>query len=104
MSIDYGRLRPRGVDRPTAGLASSSATSPARQFRVTIRPPFPEDLTNDGPYFHGGVIASVMDTAGAVAAWSNTISTRACFTFTEITAGDADGNFVAHGVQTYRIV
>jgi uncharacterized protein (TIGR00369 family) len=38
---------------------------------VTIRLPFREDLTNDGTYFHGGVIASVMDTAGAAAAWSN---------------------------------
>src|SRR5207248_6513009 len=38
---------------------------------VTIRLPFREDLTNDGTYYHGGVIASVMDTAGAAAAWSN---------------------------------
>jgi uncharacterized protein (TIGR00369 family) len=38
---------------------------------VTIRLPFREDLTNDGIYFHGGVIASVLDTAGAAAAWSN---------------------------------
>jgi uncharacterized protein (TIGR00369 family) len=38
---------------------------------VTIRLPFREDLTNDGTYFHGGVIASVMDTTGAAAAWSN---------------------------------
>lgn len=38
---------------------------------ITIRLPFRADLTNDGTYFHGGVIASVMDTAGAAAAWSN---------------------------------
>jgi uncharacterized protein (TIGR00369 family) len=38
---------------------------------VTIRLPFRDDLTNDGTYFHGGVIASVMDSAGAAAAWSN---------------------------------
>ncbi len=38
---------------------------------VTLRLPFREDLTNDGTYFHGGVIASAMDTAGAAAAWSN---------------------------------
>ena len=38
---------------------------------VTIRLPFRADLTNDGSYFHGGVVASVMDTAGAAAAWSN---------------------------------
>src|SRR4029077_18709205 len=38
---------------------------------VTIRLPFREDLTNDGTYYHGGVIAAVMDTSGAAAAWSN---------------------------------
>jgi uncharacterized protein (TIGR00369 family) len=38
---------------------------------ATIRLPFRDDLTNDGTYFHGGVIASVIDTAGAAAAWSN---------------------------------
>jgi uncharacterized protein (TIGR00369 family) len=103
---------------------------------VTIRLPFREDLTNDGTYFHGGVVASVMDTAGAAAAWSNhdfdkgmrastvamsiqytgaakrcdllcharTARRRKELTFTEITATDADGNLVAHAVQTYRIV
>lgn len=38
---------------------------------VTIRLPFREDLTNDGTVYHGGVVASVMDSAGAAAAWSN---------------------------------
>ena len=38
---------------------------------VTIRLPFREDLTNDGTFYHGGVVASVIDTAGAAAAWSN---------------------------------
>lgn len=38
---------------------------------VTVRLPFRADLTNEGTYYHGGVIASVMDTAGALAAWSN---------------------------------
>jgi uncharacterized protein (TIGR00369 family) len=38
---------------------------------VTVRLPFREDLTNDGTYYHGGVIAAVMDTTGAAAAWSN---------------------------------
>ena len=103
---------------------------------ASIRLPFREDLTNDGTYYHGGVIASVIDTTGALAAWSNhdfdkgarasTIAMSvqyvgACkrsdllcharavrrgkeLTFTEITATDADGNVVAHGVQTYRIV
>jgi uncharacterized protein (TIGR00369 family) len=103
---------------------------------VTTRVPFREDLTNDGTYYHGGVIASAIDTAGAAAAWSNhdfakgnrasTVSMTvqyvgACkksdllchartvrrgreLIFTEITATDADGAVVAHGVQTYRIV
>jgi len=38
---------------------------------VTLRLPFRAELTNDGTYYHGGVIATVMDTAGAAAAWSN---------------------------------
>jgi acyl-coenzyme A thioesterase PaaI-like protein len=38
---------------------------------VRIRLPFREDLTNDGTYYHGGVIAAVMDTTGAATAWSN---------------------------------
>jgi uncharacterized protein (TIGR00369 family) len=38
---------------------------------VTIRLPFRVELTNDGTYYHGGVVAAVMDTAGAAAAWSN---------------------------------
>ena len=103
---------------------------------VVMRLPFRAELTNDGTYYHGGVIAAVMDTAGAAAAWSNhdfskgvrasTVSMTvqyvgACkqsdlvchgravrrgreLTFTEITATDAAGAVVAHGVQTYRIV
>ena len=38
---------------------------------VSLRLPFRADLTNDGTYYHGGVVASVLDTAGAAAAWSN---------------------------------
>lgn len=38
---------------------------------VVVRLPFREDLTNDGSYYHGGVIATAIDTAGAAAAWSN---------------------------------
>ncbi len=38
---------------------------------VALRLPFRVDLTNDGSFFHGGVIASVIDTAGAAAAWSD---------------------------------
>jgi len=38
---------------------------------VVLRLPFRPDLTNDGIVYHGGVIASCLDTAGAAAAWSN---------------------------------
>ena len=104
--------------------------------QVTLRLPFREDLTNDGTYYHGGVVASVIDTAGAAAAWSNhdfdkgsrastvamaiqyvgaakrsdlvcharTVRRGRELIFTEITATDAQGYPVAHGVQTYRIV
>jgi len=103
---------------------------------VVLRLPFREDLTNDGTYYHGGVIGSVLDTAGAAAAWSNhdfnrgarastvsmtvqymgackksdlicratTLRRRNELIFTEITGTDADGQIVAHAVQTYRIV
>jgi uncharacterized protein (TIGR00369 family) len=37
---------------------------------VVVRLPFREDLTNDGERYHGGVVAAVIDTAGAAAAWS----------------------------------
>jgi uncharacterized protein (TIGR00369 family) len=98
--------------------------------RLTFRP----ELTNDGTYYHGGVVAAVLD--GAAAAWSNhdfnkgvrasTVAMSVQYvgaakksdlvchgrvvrrgkelTFTEITATDADGTVVAHAVQTYRIV
>ena len=38
---------------------------------VVVRLPFSEALTNDGVVYHGGVIAAMIDTAGAAAAWSN---------------------------------
>jgi uncharacterized protein (TIGR00369 family) len=37
---------------------------------VVLRVPFREELTNDGTFYHGGVISSAIDTAGAGAAWS----------------------------------
>jgi uncharacterized protein (TIGR00369 family) len=154
MSIDYGSLPP--MAEPLTAEQQRERRQAVRDLMVrtpflgglgikferyepddvTIRLPFREDLTNDGIYFHGGVIASVMDTAGAAAAWSNhdfdkgmrastvamsiqyTGAAKCCdllchartarrrkeLTFTEITATDADGNIVAHAVQTYRIV
>jgi len=41
-----------------------------------LRLPFRAELTNDGTHYHGGVIAAVMDTTGAAAAWSNHDFTR----------------------------
>lgn len=37
---------------------------------VRLRLPFKADLSNDGRVFHGGAIASLMDTAGAAAVWA----------------------------------
>lgn len=38
---------------------------------VTLRLPFRHDLTNDGRTYHGGVVATLLDTTGGLAAWSN---------------------------------
>ena len=38
---------------------------------VVLRLPFAERLTNDGVVYHGGVVASMLDSAGAAGAWSN---------------------------------
>ena len=38
---------------------------------VVLRLPFREELTNDGVVYHGGVVATMFDSAGAAAAWSN---------------------------------
>lgn len=37
---------------------------------VRLRLRFDEKLSNDGRVYHGGVIASLMDTAGAAAVWA----------------------------------
>jgi uncharacterized protein (TIGR00369 family) len=37
---------------------------------VRVRIPFDERLTNDGREYHGGVIAALLDTAGACAVWA----------------------------------
>jgi uncharacterized protein (TIGR00369 family) len=103
---------------------------------VVMRLPFRPELTNDGTYYHGGVVAAAVDTTGAAAVWSNhdfnkgmrasTValslqyvgaakkSDLVChgrvvrrgkeLSFAEITATDAEGAVVAHGLQTYRIV
>jgi uncharacterized protein (TIGR00369 family) len=38
---------------------------------VSIRLPFRHELSNDGKTYHGGVVGTMIDTAGALAAWSN---------------------------------
>lgn len=37
---------------------------------VRLRLPFDARLSNDGRVFHGGAVASLMDTAGAAAVWA----------------------------------
>lgn len=101
-----------------------------------VRLKYRHELTNDGTYYHGGVIAAVLDTTAAAAVWSNhdfnkgtrasTVSMSiqyvgACkksdliceanvikrgkeLTFVNIMAYDDQGEAVAHGIQTYRIV
>jgi acyl-coenzyme A thioesterase PaaI-like protein len=69
----------------------------------TRRSPFRADLTNDGTYYHGGVIAAACKQSDLVC-HAKAIKRGKELIFTEITATDADGKVVAHGVQTYRIV
>src|SRR5205807_8880360 len=38
---------------------------------VATRLPFRVQLSNDGKTYHGGVVGAVIDTTGALAAWSN---------------------------------
>jgi uncharacterized protein (TIGR00369 family) len=147
MSAEREKLTDEEQQRRRAAIAELMPTTPYlaglgivieryEPDEATVRLPFRPDLTNDGTHYHGGVIAAVMDTTGAAAAWSNhdfdkgarasTVAMSlqyvgACkrsdlvcharvvrrgkeLTFTEISATDADGNVVAHGVQTYRIV
>ena len=102
---------------------------------VSTRLPFRVQLSNDGRTYHGGVVGAVIDTTGALAAWSNhdfdrgvrastvsmalqyiaassgadllctarTVRRARELVFTEITASDATGKVLAHGLQTYRI-
>jgi len=37
---------------------------------VRVRLPFAERLTNDGAVYHGGAVASLIDTTGAAAVWA----------------------------------
>jgi uncharacterized protein (TIGR00369 family) len=65
------RARMRDVmvgSRFIAGLGAEVQAWSADE--VVLRVPFAERLTNDGREYHGGVIASLMDTAGAAAVWA----------------------------------
>jgi len=77
-----GRLSEQEQQRRRAAIAELMPTTPflaglgilIERYEpddVTLRIPFRPDLTNDGTYYHGGVIAAGMDSAGAAAAWSN---------------------------------
>ena len=102
---------------------------------VETRLPFRHELSNDGRSYHGGVVGAVIDTTGALAAWSDhdfdrglrastvsmalqyvaaasgsdllcsarTVRRARELIFTEITASEASGKVLAHGLQTYRI-
>ena len=37
---------------------------------IRLRMPFAENVTNDGKEYHGGAVASLIDTAGASAVWA----------------------------------
>lgn len=37
---------------------------------VTLRIPFAPELTNDGVAYHGGAVASLVDSAGAASVWA----------------------------------
>ena len=66
-----GRARMRGVMVGTnviAGLGAQVQTWTEEE--VVLWVPFADRLTNDGREYHGGVIASLMDTAGAAAVWA----------------------------------
>ncbi len=71
---DQGRFRAAIAERMPSTPFISLLGMRVEHFEpdhVTMRLPFREDLTNDGVYYHGGAIASVIDTCGSLAAWSN---------------------------------
>ena len=65
------RERMRSVMVRTRFIASLGTTVESWDAdEVRLRVPFAEHLTNDGKEFHGGVIASLLDTVGASAVWA----------------------------------
>jgi uncharacterized protein (TIGR00369 family) len=65
------RERMRGVMVRTRFIASlGTVVDEWSAEEVRLRIPFAEQLTNDGKEYHGGVIASLLDTTGASAVWA----------------------------------
>ncbi|MCK4178262.1 PaaI family thioesterase [Aciditerrimonas ferrireducens] len=75
---------------------------------VVLRLAFRPELTNDGQRYHGGVVAAVMDTAGAAAAWSNHDPARgtraATVAMTVQYVGSAAGQDLVCAARTIRRV
>lgn len=74
---------------------------------VTLRLPFRHDLTNDGHTYHGGVVATMLDTTAALAAWSNHDFDRGIQAATvslsvQYLAGTDRSDLVCHGVTARR--
>lgn len=62
-------LRERMCDTPFIGGLGARIEEWSPE-RARIRIPFDAALTNDGQAYHGGVVASLMDTVGAAAVWA----------------------------------
>ena len=65
------RARMRNVMVSTRFIKSLGVTAVTWEpDEVVLRVDFDDRLTNDGKEYHGGVIAALMDTAGAAAVWA----------------------------------
>ena len=74
---------------------------------VTIRLAFRHELSNDGSTYHGGVVGTLIDTAGALAAWSNHDFDRGVRASTvsmalQYVAAAAGSDLVCHATTTRR--
>jgi uncharacterized protein (TIGR00369 family) len=74
---------------------------------VILRLPFRHDLSNDGHTYHGGVVATMLDTTAALAAWSNHDFDRGVRAATvslsvQYLSGSDRSDMVCHGVTLRR--
>ena len=74
---------------------------------VHLRLPFRAELTNDGSVYHGGAVASLMDTAGAAAVWAGHDFDKGARAATvsmtiNYTGAGRDGDLVAEAVCVKR--